>query len=146
MGALGRIRTCDARFRKPTLYPLSYEGRGASITGRWSAIPDRSSRKADHDHVCAAVAEFTVPFGVAVGTCVDPPHQATTGRRPGLWMNHARSVRGELGPGEARAGDRWAELGRSSLMPSVWCAARSASVQDRRYEALPADPLAAADQ
>src|SRR6476661_3588992 len=28
-GALGRIRTCDARFRKPTLYPLSYEGRPA---------------------------------------------------------------------------------------------------------------------
>jgi hypothetical protein len=24
--ALGRIRTCDLRFRKPTLYPLSYEG------------------------------------------------------------------------------------------------------------------------
>ena len=24
--APGRIRTCDARFRKPTLYPLSYEG------------------------------------------------------------------------------------------------------------------------
>ena len=27
-GALGRIRTCDTRFRKPMLYPLSYEGRG----------------------------------------------------------------------------------------------------------------------
>src|SRR4029450_3735937 len=26
-GALGRIRTCDSRFRKPLLYPLSYEGR-----------------------------------------------------------------------------------------------------------------------
>ena len=26
LSALGRIRTCDARFRKPTLYPLSYEG------------------------------------------------------------------------------------------------------------------------
>ena len=26
LGAPGRIRTCDARFRKPTLYPLSYEG------------------------------------------------------------------------------------------------------------------------
>ena len=26
-GALGRIRTCDTRFRKPMLYPLSYEGR-----------------------------------------------------------------------------------------------------------------------
>jgi hypothetical protein len=25
-GALGRIRTCDTRFRKPMLYPLSYEG------------------------------------------------------------------------------------------------------------------------
>ena len=26
--ALGRIRTCDTRFRKPVLYPLSYEGEG----------------------------------------------------------------------------------------------------------------------
>lgn len=26
VGAPSRIRTCDARFRKPTLYPLSYEG------------------------------------------------------------------------------------------------------------------------
>ena len=26
LGALGKNRTCDARFRKPTLYPLSYEG------------------------------------------------------------------------------------------------------------------------
>ena len=25
-GALGKIRTCDTRFRKPVLYPLSYEG------------------------------------------------------------------------------------------------------------------------
>ncbi len=26
LGAPGRIRTCDTRFRKPMLYPLSYEG------------------------------------------------------------------------------------------------------------------------
>jgi hypothetical protein len=26
VSALGRIRTCDTRFRKPMLYPLSYEG------------------------------------------------------------------------------------------------------------------------
>ena len=26
IGALGRNRTCDLRFRKPLLYPLSYEG------------------------------------------------------------------------------------------------------------------------
>ena len=25
-GAPGRIRTCGTRFRKPLLYPLSYEG------------------------------------------------------------------------------------------------------------------------
>lgn len=26
LGAPGRIRTCGSRFRKPLLYPLSYEG------------------------------------------------------------------------------------------------------------------------
>ena len=26
LGALGRTRTSDTRFRKPVLYPLSYEG------------------------------------------------------------------------------------------------------------------------
>jgi hypothetical protein len=31
--APGRIRTCDARFRKPTLYPLSYGG------GGWRNLP-----------------------------------------------------------------------------------------------------------
>jgi hypothetical protein len=31
LGAPGRNRTCDTRFRKPMLYPLSYEGlRGTS--------------------------------------------------------------------------------------------------------------------
>jgi hypothetical protein len=33
-GAPGRIRTCDARFRKPTLYPLSYGGRTAGYPGK----------------------------------------------------------------------------------------------------------------
>ena len=28
LGGPGMIRTCDARFRKPTLYPLSYGARG----------------------------------------------------------------------------------------------------------------------
>ncbi len=31
----GRIRTCDARFRKPTLYPLSY---GAAKTGTYRVM------------------------------------------------------------------------------------------------------------
>ena len=33
IGAPGRNRTCDTRFRKPVLYPLSYEGRWAEGRG-----------------------------------------------------------------------------------------------------------------
>jgi hypothetical protein len=33
-GAPGRIRTCDTRFRKPVLYPLSYEGDHARLLCR----------------------------------------------------------------------------------------------------------------
>lgn len=32
MSAPGRTRTCDTRFRKPLLYPLSYEGAIAQVT------------------------------------------------------------------------------------------------------------------
>ncbi len=32
--APGRIRTCDTRFRKPVLYPLSYEGGACRKPGR----------------------------------------------------------------------------------------------------------------
>jgi hypothetical protein len=35
--APGRNRTCDSRFRKPLLYPLSYEGRGQSSSGNAAA-------------------------------------------------------------------------------------------------------------
>ena len=35
----GRIRTCDARFRKPTLYPLSY---GADVLSGWQAWRESS--------------------------------------------------------------------------------------------------------
>jgi hypothetical protein len=34
VGAPGRIRTCDTRFRKPLLYPLSYEGAIAQSSDR----------------------------------------------------------------------------------------------------------------
>ena len=34
----GRIRTCDARFRKPTLYPLSY---GADVLRFGRIVPGR---------------------------------------------------------------------------------------------------------
>jgi hypothetical protein len=33
-GAPDRIRTCDLRLRRPTLYPLSYRRAGANDTGR----------------------------------------------------------------------------------------------------------------
>lgn len=38
--ALGRIRTCDTRFRKPVLYPLSYEGDMRRCTGRSIRVDD----------------------------------------------------------------------------------------------------------
>ena len=39
-GALGRNRTCDLRFRKPLLYPLSYEGGdGAKCGAKLAATP-----------------------------------------------------------------------------------------------------------
>jgi hypothetical protein len=42
--APGRIRTCDTRFRKPTLYPLSYEGLTAPYLGkRWRTEEQRPS-------------------------------------------------------------------------------------------------------
>ncbi len=31
LGAPDRTRTCDLRYRKPALYPLSYEGKKASL-------------------------------------------------------------------------------------------------------------------
>ena len=38
VGALGRNRTCDLRFRKPLLYPLSYEGGdGAKCGAKFAA-------------------------------------------------------------------------------------------------------------
>ena len=43
MGALGKIRTCDTRFRKPLLYPLSYEGLSADLWFRSSAYAADSS-------------------------------------------------------------------------------------------------------
>ena len=33
LGALDRNRTYDLRFRKPTLYPLSYEGHAVKVSG-----------------------------------------------------------------------------------------------------------------
>ena len=35
-GAPGTTRTCDARFRKPTLYPLSYGGWDIKLLVKWS--------------------------------------------------------------------------------------------------------------
>ncbi len=50
VGAPGRTRTCDARFRKPTLYPLSYGGSGwrvrtAHPPGRRSGSPAAYCRR-----------------------------------------------------------------------------------------------------
>ena len=41
-GAPGRNRTCDTRFRKPLLYPLSYEGASAQLTCQRIPTGDRA--------------------------------------------------------------------------------------------------------
>jgi len=44
-GALDRSRTYDLRFRKPTLYPLSYEGVEDHVSGATSkGLPVRGAR------------------------------------------------------------------------------------------------------
>ena len=46
-GAPGRIRTCDTGFRRAVLYPLSYEGGRAELTGMGYAAT-RSPQLRDH--------------------------------------------------------------------------------------------------
>src|SRR2546423_2341769 len=56
-GAPGRIRTCDTRFRKPLLYPLSYEGaspqgtchRWPTTAGLAALLPERTGGEFDDD-------------------------------------------------------------------------------------------------
>ena len=61
-GALGRDRTCDLRFRKPSLYPLSYEGNAEQDT----ALPadgtgrPRSVGQAEHLHLTDTVDEVVL--------------------------------------------------------------------------------------
>ena len=72
--ALGRIRTCDTRFRKPMLYPLSYEGRPKSLaetmdgSQRGCGIP---SCHASREHGGAPVAKGRSPSPGGGGTASD---------------------------------------------------------------------------
>ena len=51
-------RTCDLRFRKPLLYPLSYEGRdGAKCGAKFAATPRAIKRE-----VTSAPIEGTIPY------------------------------------------------------------------------------------
>jgi hypothetical protein len=43
-GAPGRIRTCDTGFRRAVLYPLSYEGGRAELTGKRPGIRSPAAR------------------------------------------------------------------------------------------------------
>ena len=49
LSALDRNRTYDLRFRKPTLYPLSYEGLRARLSARglmlWRHAPQSGERQ-----------------------------------------------------------------------------------------------------
>src|SRR3954447_59578 len=76
-GALGMIRTCDTRFRKPMLYPLSYEG---GMAARIARITTQRLRARGYDRMFMAdplviVAELLAPaFASVAGTAdgIDP--------------------------------------------------------------------------
>jgi hypothetical protein len=67
VGAPGRIRTCDARFRKPTLYPLSYGGGPGREDGG-----EQHLSTGDHEGSCKARGSLTACSRAAVGTYADP--------------------------------------------------------------------------
>ena len=68
-GALGRNRTCDLRFRKPLLYPLSYEG------GGWCEMWCEIRR-----HICITINKASAAplqkdlFRVLLGSCFTASH------------------------------------------------------------------------
>src|SRR5262249_5357511 len=78
----GRIRTCDPRFRKPMLYPLSYGGvmSGAILSGS-----DRSPFPFQRQSRTASGSRMWLVSGREFGSMVsDPP-------RSGKGGNHART-------------------------------------------------------
>jgi len=117
-GAPGRIRTCDTRFRRAVLYPLSYEGlagsvaadhdgagdhRGHHTTGGGRTAEVRNRRACPHDTTRSAGTKHAGGALAAVGLGDDvhgafPPTRARC-------ISSGRRVRSSLAPrgGEAAA-------------------------------------------
>ncbi len=63
IGAPGRTRTCDLRFRKPLLYPLSYGGgdgpkRGAKFAATCCITVDKASAAQLQKEYCPQIPLF----------------------------------------------------------------------------------------
>jgi hypothetical protein len=74
-GAPGRIRTCDTRFRKPLLYPLSYEG--ASHKGTCQRLSP-AVRDAQRLSAAADPTGARTPITRAVVILLADPEQASS--------------------------------------------------------------------
>jgi hypothetical protein len=78
-GALSRIRTCDTRFRKPLLYPLSYEG------GRMSRTQSRTRSLTGIGGSVTMLLSIGEPTGAVDGAlnpdwdATDPPASSPAG-------------------------------------------------------------------
>jgi hypothetical protein len=78
VGAPGRIRTCDTRFRKPMLYPLSYGGGGGAESSAESALT-RSAQTVGAVERCPlprtlAMKDATAAWVVCCGAVVGRPN------------------------------------------------------------------------
>ncbi len=83
-GALGRNRTCDTRFRKPLLSPLSYEGEGCRKGG---------------GELLSTGAVLEIEFTARRGPIAE-------GMRPALRVHGARTLRSQAGGVKSDSGGR----------------------------------------
>ena len=79
LGAPGMIRTCDARFRKPTLYPLSYggwSGRCYDADGPWpQSASDARPRSVERMRRPAPFVALLVLLAIAATGCAEPAEE-----------------------------------------------------------------------
>lgn len=79
VGAPGRIRTCDTRFRRAVLYPLSYEGGGGGCADHGHLSCHGGGRSDDSDRGGSS-------YGRDRRVWIDPT------RRPPRWTRRVRSA------------------------------------------------------
>ena len=116
-GAPGRTRTCDARFRKPTLYPSELRGRAESVERRVGRLAEAPHCLAPHSPLSRGGASSKEPIAPAllfvcawlVLSCTGPRPQETRSGGAG-WVTPISFDRGRTAT-DADIDDRPDEMG-----------------------------------